>query len=107
MPQTLTEEIIAAHAVDCAVSAGGIATVTPDVLMLNDVSGPLAFDQFEAMGADCPAAPDRVVLVVRRWAPIALKILTPSFAGVPTRATSLLPDGTSAQALRVSRLLSP
>ena len=63
MPQTITEKIIAAHAAEGAVSVGGIATVTPDVLMLNDVSGPLAFDQFEAMGADRPAAPDRVVLV--------------------------------------------
>jgi hypothetical protein len=39
MPQTITEKIIAAHAAEGAVSAGGIATVTPDVLMLNDVSG--------------------------------------------------------------------
>ena len=69
MPQTITEKIIAAHAAEGAVSAGGIATVTPDVLMLNDVSGPLAFDQFEAMGADRPAAPDRVVLVVDHFAP--------------------------------------
>jgi hypothetical protein len=60
MPQTITEKIIAAHAAESAVSAGGIATVTPDVLMLNDVSGPLAFDQFEAIR---PAAPGRVVLV--------------------------------------------
>ena len=46
-----------------------IATVTPDVLLLNDVSGPLAFDQFAAMGATAPADPDRVVLVADHFAP--------------------------------------
>ena len=40
MPQTISEKIIAAHAAEGAVSAGEIATVTLDVLMLNDVSGP-------------------------------------------------------------------
>ncbi|HVV92962.1 MAG TPA: aconitase/3-isopropylmalate dehydratase large subunit family protein [Hyphomicrobiales bacterium] len=69
MPQTITEKIIAAHAAEGAVRPGGIATVTPDVLMLNDVSGPLSFDQFAAMGAERPAAPDRVVLVVDHFAP--------------------------------------
>ncbi len=66
---TITEKIIAAHAREGVVAAGGIATVTPDILMLNDVSGPLAFDQFAAMGAARPFAPETVVLVADHFAP--------------------------------------
>ena len=66
---TITEKIVAAHAYEGVVRAGGVATVRPDILMLNDVSGPLAFDQFEAMGATRPFAPDSVVLVADHFAP--------------------------------------
>ena len=68
-PRTITEKIIAAHALEGPIGPGQIATVTPDVLLLNDVSGPLAFDQFAAMGATAPADPDRVVLVADHFAP--------------------------------------
>lgn len=66
---TITEKIVAAHAQEGIVRAGGVATVTPDILMLNDVSGPLAFEQFDAMGAARPFAPDSVVLVADHFAP--------------------------------------
>ncbi len=65
---TVTEKIIAAHA-NGPVRAGDIATVAPDVLLLNDVSGPLAFDQFDAMGATAPFDARRVVLVADHFAP--------------------------------------
>lgn len=65
---TITEKIIAAHA-NGPVRAGHIATVTPDILLLNDVSGPLAFDQFDAMGATAPFDARRVVLVADHFAP--------------------------------------
>lgn len=68
-PLTITEKIIAAHHKGAPVRAGGIATVAPDILMLNDVSGPLAFDQFDAMGAAVPFDRDRVVLVADHFAP--------------------------------------
>jgi 3-isopropylmalate/(R)-2-methylmalate dehydratase large subunit len=67
--QTIAERIITGHAREGAVAAGAIATVTPDILLLNDVSGPLAFDQLAAMGASAPAAPGRVVLVADHFAP--------------------------------------
>lgn len=66
---TITEKIVATHAREGVVRAGGVATVRPDILMLNDVSGPLAFDQFHAMGATAPFDPDRVVLVADHFAP--------------------------------------
>ena len=66
---TITEKIVAAHAREGVVRAGGIATVAPDILLLNDVSGPLAFDQFAAMGATAPFDRDSVVLVADHFAP--------------------------------------
>jgi 3-isopropylmalate/(R)-2-methylmalate dehydratase large subunit len=68
-PLTITEKIVASHAREGVVKAGGVATVRPDILMLNDVSGPLAFDQFDAMGATAPFDPDSVVLVADHFAP--------------------------------------
>ena len=66
---TITEKIIAAHCAAGVAHAGEIATVRPDILMLNDVSGPLAFEQFAAMGAQRPADIDSVVLVADHFAP--------------------------------------
>jgi 3-isopropylmalate/(R)-2-methylmalate dehydratase large subunit len=68
-PQTITEKIVSAHAAEGSVFAGTIATVEPDVLMLNDVSGPIAFERFAETGATGLAAPDRVVLVADHFAP--------------------------------------
>ncbi|MFC0385536.1 aconitase/3-isopropylmalate dehydratase large subunit family protein [Muricoccus vinaceus] len=67
--QTITEKILAAHAVGGRAEAGAIVTVRPDVVLLNDVSGPLAFEGFEAMGATRPFDPARVVLVADHFAP--------------------------------------
>lgn len=69
MPRTMTEKILASHAVDGEVRAGTIATMQPDVLLLNDISGPLAFAQFDAIGAKQPFDPDRIVLVDDHFAP--------------------------------------
>ncbi|MEW6124368.1 MAG: aconitase/3-isopropylmalate dehydratase large subunit family protein [Pseudomonadota bacterium] len=67
--RTITEKIIAAHCVEGPARAGDIVTVRPDVVLLNDVSGPLAFEQFEAMGAQRPFDPARIVLVADHFAP--------------------------------------
>lgn len=67
--RTITEKIITAHCVEGHARAGDIVTVRPDVVLLNDVSGPLAFEQFEAMGAERPFDPARIVLVADHFAP--------------------------------------
>ena len=67
--QTITEKILAAHAVEGRAAAGEIVTVRPDVVLLNDVSGPLAFEGFESMGAARPFDPARIVLVADHFAP--------------------------------------
>jgi 3-isopropylmalate/(R)-2-methylmalate dehydratase large subunit len=67
--QTITQKILAAHAVEGRAEAGSIVTIRPDVVLLNDVSGPLAFEQFDAMGATRPFDPARIVLVADHFAP--------------------------------------
>lgn len=67
--RTITEQIIAAHTEDGVAEAGAIVTATPDIVLLNDVSGPLAFEQFTAMGATTVFDPARIVLVADHFAP--------------------------------------
>ncbi len=62
-PPTITEQIVASHAREGVVWVDAVEIVGPDIFMLNDVSSPLAFDQFDTMGANTPFDPDRVVLV--------------------------------------------
>lgn len=70
---TITERILASHAVEGEIRPGAIATIRPDVVLLNDVSGPLAYAQFEAMfeagAAPRVFDPERVVLVDDHFAP--------------------------------------
>lgn len=68
-PRTITEKILAAHALEGEIAPGAIATIRPDVVLLNDISGPLAFSQFAAMGAQRVFDPERIVLVADHFAP--------------------------------------
>ncbi|MCQ4159462.1 aconitase/3-isopropylmalate dehydratase large subunit family protein [Roseomonas sp. GC11] len=67
--RAIAEKILAAHAVEGHAEPGAIITLRPDVVLLNDVSGPLAFEQFAAMGATRPFDPARIVLVADHFAP--------------------------------------
>ena len=69
MGLTITEGILSRHCVDGEVRPGAIATIRPDMVLLNDVSGPLAYAQFEAMGAPGVFDRERVVLVDDHFAP--------------------------------------
>lgn len=69
MARTITEKILAAHAVEGDAVPGAIVTVRPDIVLLNDISGPLAFSQFAAMWATHVFDPERVVLVADHFAP--------------------------------------
>jgi 3-isopropylmalate/(R)-2-methylmalate dehydratase large subunit len=66
---TITQKILAAHAVGGVAPAGAIVTIRPDIVLLNDVSGPLSFEQFDRMGATRPFDPERIVLVADHFAP--------------------------------------
>jgi homoaconitase/3-isopropylmalate dehydratase large subunit len=71
----MTEKIFAAHAREGRAGAGEIVSLTPDILLLNDISGPVAFQQFDNMGATRPFDPARVVLVADHFSP-AKDVLT-------------------------------
>jgi len=67
--RSITQKILAAHALEGSAEAGAIITARPDIVLLNDVSGPLSFEQFDAMGARRPFDPERIVLVADHFAP--------------------------------------
>ena len=52
MPHTLVEKILLAHCDADDLRPGEVVTVRCDVVMANDVSGPVAFRAMERMGAD-------------------------------------------------------
>ena len=69
MGQTIAEKIIERHAAAGRISPGQIVEARPDRILLNDVSGPLAFQEFERMGATRVSDPEQVVLVQDHFAP--------------------------------------
>src|SRR5919204_2058118 len=69
MPKTLTEKILAAHSEGADVTPGELVMVSCDVVMTNDISGPMAFRALERMGADKVFDPAKVVLVPDHFVP--------------------------------------
>jgi len=69
MAQTMVEKIFAAHTVQGRAVAGEIVTLCPDVVLLNDVSGPVAIDRLSTMGVTRVFDPERVVLVADHFSP--------------------------------------
>ncbi len=69
MPRTLAEKILLAHADVDDLQPGDIVPVRCDLVLANDVSGPVAFDAMERMGADRVFDPDRVVMVADHFMP--------------------------------------
>ena len=70
MGSTITEKIYARHTAAGVARAGDIVELRPDVVLLNDVSGPVAVASFIAMGAERVFDPDRIVLVADHFAPV-------------------------------------
>lgn len=66
---TLAEKIIAAHVGKDEVRPGEFYFVPVDVVMANDVTAPLAIEQFERTGATRVFDPERVVLVPDHYVP--------------------------------------
>ncbi len=69
MPHTLAEKILLAHTDTDDVAPGEVVMVSCDLVMANDVSGPVAFRQMEKMGADKVFDPEKVVLVSDHFMP--------------------------------------
>ena len=71
MGKTIAEKILQAHLLDdkAKVEPGEIVRAWVDVVLLNDVNGPIAFRHFENMGGGAVACPQKVVLVCDHFAP--------------------------------------
>jgi 3-isopropylmalate/(R)-2-methylmalate dehydratase large subunit len=69
LPHTLAEKILLAHADADDVRPGDVVTVRCDLVMANDVSGPVAFRAMERMGAERVFDPARVVMVADHFVP--------------------------------------
>lgn len=69
MPHTLVEKILLAHTDAADIAPGDIVMVRCDVVMANDVSGPVAFRAMERMGAHKVFDPQKVVMVADHFTP--------------------------------------
>lgn len=69
MHQTMIEKILSRHIAEGIARAGEIVIARPDVVLLNDISGPVTFRQFDVMGATRTFDPDRIVLVADHFSP--------------------------------------
>lgn len=66
---TITEKILAVHAGVDAVSPGDLITVTPDIVLANDVTFPMALKVFKALGAKHVFDRNKIVLVADHYLP--------------------------------------
>jgi 3-isopropylmalate/(R)-2-methylmalate dehydratase large subunit len=66
---TLTEKILLAHSDVDELAPGDIVTVRCDVVMTNDISGPLAFRTMREMGVERVFDPAKVVVVPDHFVP--------------------------------------
>jgi 3-isopropylmalate/(R)-2-methylmalate dehydratase large subunit len=69
VPHTLAEKILLAHCAGDDVQPGDVVMVRCDVVMANDVSGPVAFRQLEKMGVSEVFDPAKVVMVADHFMP--------------------------------------
>jgi 3-isopropylmalate/(R)-2-methylmalate dehydratase large subunit len=69
MGLTITEKILAAHSDADQVKPGQIIRVRVDLALANDITAPLAIEQFEAVGAGKVFDPDRIALVLDHFSP--------------------------------------
>jgi len=69
MSMTITEKILAAHAQKDKVSPGELINVRIDLALGNDITAPLAIQEFEKIGMSGVFDPDRVVLVPDHFVP--------------------------------------
>lgn len=69
MARTLAEKILLAHSDVDDLAPGDIISVRCDLVLANDVSGPVAFSAMDRMGAERVFDPDRVVMVADHFMP--------------------------------------
>ena len=68
-PMTITEKIFAAHADVEEVKAGDLITAKVDITLANDITGPVAINEFKKIGVDKVFDNTRVVFVPDHFVP--------------------------------------
>jgi 3-isopropylmalate/(R)-2-methylmalate dehydratase large subunit len=63
MGQTITEKILAAHCGKKVVQPGELIIAKVDLVLANDITAPIAIQEFEKIGAGCVFDPDKIALV--------------------------------------------
>ena len=69
MGMTITEKIIAAHSGHQEISAGQFVYADVDICLGNDITAPIAIEQFETLGLEKVFNPDNIVLVPDHFTP--------------------------------------
>lgn len=69
MGMTISEKIIAAHAGVEAVQAGDLVNAKVDVVLSNDITGPVAIKEFEKLGMKKVFDKEKVVMIPDHFAP--------------------------------------
>lgn len=69
MGMTITEKILAGHAGQDRVAPGDLVNCRLDLVLANDITAPLAIQEFRKLGLDRVFDPGRVVLVMDHFAP--------------------------------------
>ena len=69
MPMTMTQKILAAHAGLPEVKAGQLIQAKLDLVLANDITGPVAINEFEKAGFSETDKNARITLVMDHFAP--------------------------------------
>ncbi len=69
MGMTIAEKILAAHAGKAGVTPGDLINVRVDLVMANDITAPIAIEQFRRLGVSKVFDPERVCMVPSHFVP--------------------------------------
>ncbi len=69
MKKTLAQKILAAHTEDDEIAIGDLIQVKVDMVLANDITAPIAMQEFTKLGVDRVFDPDRIALVPDHFTP--------------------------------------
>ena len=69
MGMTMTQKILAKHAGLDSVEAGQLIEANLDLVLANDITGPVAIGEMEKMNVDCVFCKDKIALVPDHYTP--------------------------------------
>ena len=69
MGMTITQKIMAAHAGLAEVKAGQLITAKVDMVLSNDITGPVAIREMQKVGIDAVFDQDKIALIPDHFSP--------------------------------------